>query len=81
MSMKTTIAMALISISVAANACTVCESGTGVAVRQGISEEFWSNLGMVMAPFIGTFLILAVAHFVLPIVFGPSTDTVETNQR
>lgn len=58
-----------------AEACTICSSGMGAAVRAGIfNSDFWSNLLLVMAPFIGTFGILAIA-FAVPWGRGRSHPT------
>lgn len=78
--MKTTLTAALTCvITVTADACTVCDSGTGEAVRAGIfNSDFWSNLTMVMAPFLGTFAVLGLA---LGLPWGrASRKTQESNQ-
>jgi hypothetical protein len=48
----------------AANACPLCDTGTGQQVRDGIfNPVFWSTLCAVASPFAALLLILALLHF------------------
>jgi hypothetical protein len=58
--------VALLICAAPALACPVCDSDTGVAVRNGIAADFASNVLVTLAPFPILTAIVAVLHYGWP---------------
>ena len=60
------LAWLIIAVATQAIACPVCDTGTGVAVRTGIAENFSTHFLAMIAPFPVLFAAVALLHWGFP---------------